>query len=175
MFQSLIRCTALLVYYVWMVESGSDEECLSSLTGCECMRMWTYGGQIYSGCANPDNNPNGAWCFIDPAQTPCPQAQDGRDFCSADCQQSSDLCGAEVSEYGSPDSGMCVCSRCSLGFVETALLINTTDCSDASSIECDVVALLAFKNGLKDGEEKLTNWIGSDPCEWTDNRSCCNF
>eukprot|EP01024_Parvocaulis_polyphysoides_P015940 TRINITY_DN17057_c0_g1_i2.p1 TRINITY_DN17057_c0_g1~~TRINITY_DN17057_c0_g1_i2.p1 ORF type:complete len:469 (-),score=77.34 TRINITY_DN17057_c0_g1_i2:412-1818(-) len=156
----------IVLLNVGVYAQAATEECLDSLTGCECMRMWTYAGQIYSGCANPDNNPNGAWCFVDTAKTPCPSAQNGRDFCSNDCQQKSDLCGAEISEYGNADDGFCACSSCSLGFVETELLINTTDCSDAASIQCDVVALLAFKNGLKDGEEKFTNWDGSDPCKW---------
>eukprot|EP00798_Chlamydomonas_sp_ICE-L_P016534 gene16534-22762_t len=38
----------------------------TTLSGCDCLDTWTYQGLTFGGvCANPDNDPLGAWCFVD--------------------------------------------------------------------------------------------------------------
>eukprot|EP01025_Chloroclados_australasicus_P011622 TRINITY_DN15082_c0_g2_i3.p1 TRINITY_DN15082_c0_g2~~TRINITY_DN15082_c0_g2_i3.p1 ORF type:complete len:387 (-),score=30.48 TRINITY_DN15082_c0_g2_i3:285-1445(-) len=33
--------------------------------GCSCLDSWSYGGQLYSGCQNPDGDLLGRWCVVD--------------------------------------------------------------------------------------------------------------
>ncbi|CAJ1347824.1 unnamed protein product [Effrenium voratum] len=37
----------------------------ASTKGCECMKAWSYNGNLCSNyCCNPDNDASGAWCFV---------------------------------------------------------------------------------------------------------------
>lgn len=40
-----------------------ESDTASPLNDCQCMPSWSYGGSSFQGCANPDNDPNGSWCF----------------------------------------------------------------------------------------------------------------
>eukprot|EP00928_Gymnodinium_smaydae_P007264 TRINITY_DN1261_c0_g1_i3.p1 TRINITY_DN1261_c0_g1~~TRINITY_DN1261_c0_g1_i3.p1 ORF type:complete len:885 (-),score=117.67 TRINITY_DN1261_c0_g1_i3:181-2835(-) len=42
-----------------------DDSAPKTVNGCECMKEWDYkGGSCTNYCCNPDNDPNGAWCFV---------------------------------------------------------------------------------------------------------------
>eukprot|EP01024_Parvocaulis_polyphysoides_P022837 TRINITY_DN2115_c0_g1_i8.p1 TRINITY_DN2115_c0_g1~~TRINITY_DN2115_c0_g1_i8.p1 ORF type:complete len:470 (+),score=19.90 TRINITY_DN2115_c0_g1_i8:2-1411(+) len=47
------------------------------------------------------------------------------------------------------------------------LLSTPGDCSAAENLQCDVDALLGFKDSLTDGSFLLSSWSGSNPCDWT--------
>merc|ERR1740138_1491772 len=32
--------------------------------GCRCQDDWTFSGEHYRGCANPDSDPGGIWCWV---------------------------------------------------------------------------------------------------------------
>eukprot|EP01025_Chloroclados_australasicus_P029624 TRINITY_DN2961_c0_g1_i6.p1 TRINITY_DN2961_c0_g1~~TRINITY_DN2961_c0_g1_i6.p1 ORF type:complete len:651 (-),score=82.01 TRINITY_DN2961_c0_g1_i6:1184-2980(-) len=88
--------------------------CSTTVADCQCLSSWTVGsgGEEYSGCANPDNDPNGPWCRVDPATcTGAPNGKD-RDYCYPSCSQYIDLQTAseELSEceiFGDECSNRC--------------------------------------------------------------------
>eukprot|EP01025_Chloroclados_australasicus_P010028 TRINITY_DN1390_c0_g1_i3.p1 TRINITY_DN1390_c0_g1~~TRINITY_DN1390_c0_g1_i3.p1 ORF type:complete len:764 (+),score=45.12 TRINITY_DN1390_c0_g1_i3:1016-3307(+) len=47
-------------------------DCTRSNKGCECLKQWTFNSYYnLNGCANPDNDPYGPWCFV--KRSTCPQ------------------------------------------------------------------------------------------------------
>eukprot|EP01025_Chloroclados_australasicus_P024777 TRINITY_DN24862_c0_g1_i4.p1 TRINITY_DN24862_c0_g1~~TRINITY_DN24862_c0_g1_i4.p1 ORF type:complete len:585 (-),score=39.37 TRINITY_DN24862_c0_g1_i4:148-1902(-) len=45
-------------------ETTSDDGCPSTILGCRCRQSWNHSKKEYRGCANPDNDPIGDWCYI---------------------------------------------------------------------------------------------------------------
>eukprot|EP01026_Neomeris_dumetosa_P039164 TRINITY_DN3208_c0_g2_i3.p2 TRINITY_DN3208_c0_g2~~TRINITY_DN3208_c0_g2_i3.p2 ORF type:complete len:357 (+),score=57.58 TRINITY_DN3208_c0_g2_i3:76-1071(+) len=54
---------------------GSIMACPSSLSGCMCQQSWSHDGIPFQGCANPDNDPSGHWCYIQGTFSSCNNAQ----------------------------------------------------------------------------------------------------
>eukprot|EP01023_Acetabularia_acetabulum_P063866 TRINITY_DN8108_c1_g1_i1.p1 TRINITY_DN8108_c1_g1~~TRINITY_DN8108_c1_g1_i1.p1 ORF type:complete len:610 (+),score=97.18 TRINITY_DN8108_c1_g1_i1:125-1954(+) len=88
-------------------EGGS---CTSTIAGCKCLEAWPYSGEVYSGCANPDNDPKGPWCNVDTST--CVDQPDGKDidYCDPLCQQVGDQTvgvGVECEAFGKECSIVC--------------------------------------------------------------------
>eukprot|EP01023_Acetabularia_acetabulum_P022755 TRINITY_DN22335_c0_g1_i5.p1 TRINITY_DN22335_c0_g1~~TRINITY_DN22335_c0_g1_i5.p1 ORF type:complete len:425 (-),score=75.12 TRINITY_DN22335_c0_g1_i5:234-1508(-) len=45
-------------------QSLEQNNCDRTLNGCQCQPAWEFGGEIYSGCANPDDHDKGDWCEV---------------------------------------------------------------------------------------------------------------
>eukprot|EP01025_Chloroclados_australasicus_P036309 TRINITY_DN36_c0_g1_i2.p1 TRINITY_DN36_c0_g1~~TRINITY_DN36_c0_g1_i2.p1 ORF type:complete len:657 (-),score=51.38 TRINITY_DN36_c0_g1_i2:349-2319(-) len=45
-------------------------------------------------------------------------------------------------------------------------LEGTSDCLQPETKECDIDALLSFKNSLSSGQQLFASWQGDDPCKW---------
>eukprot|EP01023_Acetabularia_acetabulum_P034898 TRINITY_DN3281_c0_g1_i2.p1 TRINITY_DN3281_c0_g1~~TRINITY_DN3281_c0_g1_i2.p1 ORF type:complete len:353 (-),score=37.40 TRINITY_DN3281_c0_g1_i2:263-1321(-) len=56
--------------------SLQDASSILTKRGCTCSTNWTMGDQTYNGCGNPDKDPNGDWCIVDPKT--CTLASAGR-------------------------------------------------------------------------------------------------
>eukprot|EP01023_Acetabularia_acetabulum_P006416 TRINITY_DN1267_c0_g1_i3.p1 TRINITY_DN1267_c0_g1~~TRINITY_DN1267_c0_g1_i3.p1 ORF type:complete len:350 (-),score=38.40 TRINITY_DN1267_c0_g1_i3:663-1712(-) len=50
-------------------EVALSQLCNDTVVGCSCQDTWSYGGQDYYGCNNPDFDPLGGWCKVN--QTSC--------------------------------------------------------------------------------------------------------
>eukprot|EP01026_Neomeris_dumetosa_P072647 TRINITY_DN7403_c0_g1_i3.p1 TRINITY_DN7403_c0_g1~~TRINITY_DN7403_c0_g1_i3.p1 ORF type:complete len:633 (-),score=91.76 TRINITY_DN7403_c0_g1_i3:446-2257(-) len=89
--------------------------CKTTLAGCKCLNKWTYDGsgqgQEFEGCANPDKDPQGPWCFIDTST--CMGSPNGKDadYCDPLCQTNADTVAvAEAQDcemYGEKCSNEC--------------------------------------------------------------------
>jgi hypothetical protein len=86
----------------------SDSGCIASAegyqapAGCECKDTWTYNGMLVcqGGCANPDGDPNGPWCFTT-------ESCNGQSFAYCEQSPTSPTCSPAAEGY-TPPAG-CAC------------------------------------------------------------------
>jgi len=51
----------------WVAAQSCGMSGFDAPIGCSCRTSWSYGGQSYCGCNNPDGDPDGPWCFTNAA------------------------------------------------------------------------------------------------------------
>ncbi|KAG2501684.1 hypothetical protein HYH03_000186 [Edaphochlamys debaryana] len=72
------------------------EECKFALPGCLCQSVWRDGGDYDHGssynryCANPNNDPQGLWCELDPS---CPDFDPSNPYMYCDPNLTLEYCG----------------------------------------------------------------------------------
>eukprot|EP01024_Parvocaulis_polyphysoides_P055486 TRINITY_DN5687_c0_g6_i1.p1 TRINITY_DN5687_c0_g6~~TRINITY_DN5687_c0_g6_i1.p1 ORF type:complete len:217 (-),score=36.41 TRINITY_DN5687_c0_g6_i1:194-844(-) len=74
-----------------MAQENKDKKCAITIAGCECKPQWevTPGeGDLFTGCANPDNDPKGNWCHYNDASCIDKPAGRGWDYCQPGCEGS---------------------------------------------------------------------------------------
>ena len=54
-----------------------------SRAGCKCRNAWSYeGSELFHGtCGNPDDDPGGAWCFVEPGTCEDTPVGSSWDYC----------------------------------------------------------------------------------------------
>eukprot|EP01026_Neomeris_dumetosa_P081163 TRINITY_DN90825_c0_g1_i3.p2 TRINITY_DN90825_c0_g1~~TRINITY_DN90825_c0_g1_i3.p2 ORF type:complete len:238 (+),score=13.69 TRINITY_DN90825_c0_g1_i3:890-1603(+) len=47
------------------VKSHKLSICSRTSHGCTCKQKWNFSKKLYQGCQNPDDDPNGPWCYVE--------------------------------------------------------------------------------------------------------------
>eukprot|EP01026_Neomeris_dumetosa_P004733 TRINITY_DN11275_c0_g1_i3.p1 TRINITY_DN11275_c0_g1~~TRINITY_DN11275_c0_g1_i3.p1 ORF type:complete len:575 (-),score=88.94 TRINITY_DN11275_c0_g1_i3:1384-3108(-) len=69
-------------------DDTKDEACQVTVAGCQCKSSWEIGengGEIFTGCANPDDDPRGTWCHYENPTCIDKPAGTGWDYCKPGC------------------------------------------------------------------------------------------
>eukprot|EP01024_Parvocaulis_polyphysoides_P030449 TRINITY_DN2767_c0_g2_i1.p1 TRINITY_DN2767_c0_g2~~TRINITY_DN2767_c0_g2_i1.p1 ORF type:complete len:337 (+),score=22.36 TRINITY_DN2767_c0_g2_i1:128-1138(+) len=57
---------AIVFVFCLLLCTYQQDEVRVTKRGCTCSKSWTMGKITYVGCGNPDKDPNGEWCVVDP-------------------------------------------------------------------------------------------------------------
>eukprot|EP01025_Chloroclados_australasicus_P065413 TRINITY_DN8913_c0_g2_i4.p1 TRINITY_DN8913_c0_g2~~TRINITY_DN8913_c0_g2_i4.p1 ORF type:complete len:571 (-),score=72.72 TRINITY_DN8913_c0_g2_i4:3381-5093(-) len=88
---------------------GRCAKCSSTLAGCQCqLPDWTFqiSGEVYVGCANPDNDQNGPWCLVDERTCEGSPAGKGYDYCDPTCLEDSPPAQSQETGGQQPESAV---------------------------------------------------------------------
>lgn len=87
-------------------QSPSFAGIVPNVAGCSCRNQWTLNSKTYCGgiCENPDNDPNGAWCFTNATCNGNNYA-----YCRAASTPAPTLCTASPVPSWRPNNRSCSC------------------------------------------------------------------
>eukprot|EP01024_Parvocaulis_polyphysoides_P028057 TRINITY_DN25375_c0_g1_i3.p2 TRINITY_DN25375_c0_g1~~TRINITY_DN25375_c0_g1_i3.p2 ORF type:complete len:356 (-),score=33.34 TRINITY_DN25375_c0_g1_i3:75-1142(-) len=87
-----------------LAQKENEYLCARTIASCECKVNWEVvaSGEVYTGCANPDNDPRGTWCHYQQESCVDDPAGRGWDYCKPGCEIAQ-IKTAKETEYLSKD------------------------------------------------------------------------